>query len=104
MNKASKNWRLLKRATLERAQRSAIDPLQPIYTLFAILTAIYLGGVSRFTFFSVRDGNYTWFDAFQLVSTALSGLLLPVLAGSVLILCLVSRRIERLICECDKLR
>ncbi|MEP4197096.1 MAG: hypothetical protein ABJL99_15830 [Aliishimia sp.] len=101
MNKASMNWRRLKRATLERTQRSAIDPLQPICTLFAILTAIYLGGVSRFTLLSAREGNYTWFDAFQLVSTALSGLLLPVLAGAVMILCFVSKKIEKLILECD---
>ncbi len=104
MNKASKNWRLIKRATLERAQRTAIDPLQPLYTLFAILTAIYLGGVGRFTFFSVRDGAYSWFDAVQVVSTALSGLLLPVLAGSVIVLCFISSKIERLVRECDQLR
>lgn len=102
VEKPSKNWLILKRATLERVQRAAIDPLQPLYTLFAILSAIYLGGVGRFTFFSVRDGDYSWFDAAQVVSTALSGLLLPVLAGSVVILCFISKRIEQLLRECDR--
>lgn len=104
MNKASKNWRPTKRAILERAQRTAIDPLQPLYSLFAVLTAVYLGGVGRFTFFSVRDGAYSWFDIVQVVSTALSGLLLPVLAGSVVVLCFISKKIEQLVCECDQLR
>lgn len=104
MKKPSKKWWRLKQATLERAQRTAIDPLQPLYTLFAILTAVYLGGVSRFTFFSVRDGDYTWFDTVQVVSTALSGLLLPVLAGSVVVLCFISTKVEQLVRECDQLR
>lgn len=103
MKKPSKNWLLLKRATLERVQRTAIDPLQPVYTLFAVLTAIYLGGVSRFTFFSVRDGDYSWFDVVQVASTALSGLMLPVLAGSAIVLCFISRKIEQLDRECDQL-
>ena len=102
MKNASKNWHLIRRATLERAQRAALDPLQPLYTLFAILTAINLGGVSRFTFFPVRDGDYSWLDALQVLSTALSGLMLPVLAGSVLVLCVASKRIEKLLGECDR--
>lgn len=104
MEKPSKKWQLTRCATLERAQRAAIDPLQPIYTVFAILSAVYLGGISRLTFFSVRDGDYSWFDAVQVISTALSGLLLPVLAGSVVVLCFISTKIERLVRECDQLR
>lgn len=96
MSKSSKNWRLVRRATLERAQRAAIDPLQPLYTTFAIISAIYLGGLGRFTFFSVDASDYSWFDAIQVVSMGLTGLLLPVLAGAVLILSYVSKKIEQL--------
>lgn len=102
METPSKNWHLLKRATLERAQRTAIDPLQPLYALFAILTAIYVGGVGRFTFFSVQDAAFSWFDAVQVVSTALSGVLLPILAGSLVVLCFISKKIEQLVRECDQ--
>lgn len=104
MEKPSKQWQLTRCATLERAQRATIDPLQPIYTVFAILSAVYLGGVSRFTFFSVRGGEYSWFDTAQVISTALSGLLLPFLAGSVLILSVISKRFEQLLREYDHFR
>ena len=104
MQKPSDKWIRLRRAALERARRTVIDPLQPLYAIFAAVSLIYLSGFGRFTLFPKTVGDYSWFDAVQVISTALSGLMLPVLAGSIIILGFVSRRLEKLLSECDKIR
>ena len=98
MKKPSENWKRIRRAALERAQRTAIDPLSPLYDLYLGVCAVYLAGFLHFNFFEYGT-EFTWFKACLIVCVAVAGALVPVLTGSVLALHFASKKLERLIVE-----
>jgi len=95
MKRPSKKWRNVRLATLDRVRRSAMDPLEPLYTIYASVCLLYLAGFIRFQFFDYPD-IFNLATALQLLILAVSGLLIPVLTGSVLTLCFAHRRLQRL--------
>lgn len=98
MEKASENWRRTRRAVLERAQRTTIDPLSPLYNIYLGVSALYLVGFLHFKFFGFGT-DFTWLNTFLIVCVAVAGALVTVLTGSVLILHFVSKKLESLIAE-----
>lgn len=98
MQKPSENWKRIRRAALERAQRTAIDPLSPLYDLYVGVCAVYLAGFLHFNLFE-RGTDFSWFTACVVVCVAVAGALVPVLTGSILTLHLTSKKLERLIDE-----
>lgn len=98
MQKPSDNWKRIRRAALERAQRTAIDPLSPLYDLYLGVCAVYLAGFLHFSFFDYGT-EFTWFKACLIVCVVVAGALVPVLTGSVLALHFASKKLERLIAE-----
>jgi len=98
MQPPSDNWKRIRRAALERAQRTAIDPLSPLYNLYVGVCAVYLAGFLHFNFFE-RGIDFNWFTAFLIICVAVAGALVPMLTGSVLTLHFASKRLERLIAE-----
>jgi hypothetical protein len=98
MNKPSKNWLCARRAALDRAQRTAIEPLQSLQTIYVSVCICYLVGFFRFQFFET-GGDFTFITALLLVIVALCGLLIPVLTGSVLTLHFTSLRLKKLASE-----
>nr|WP_325249324.1 hypothetical protein [Amylibacter sp.] len=98
MQKPSDNWKRIRRAAFERAQRSAIDPLSPLYDLYVGACAVYLAGFLHFNFFE-RGTDFNWFTACLIISVAAAGTLVPVLTGAILTLHFASKKLERLIAE-----
>ena len=98
MQPPSNKWKRIRRAALERAQRTAIDPLSPLYDLYVGVCALYLAGFVHFTFFDYGT-EFSWFTACLIVCVALAGALVPVLTGSVLTLHFAGKKMERLIGE-----
>ena len=83
---------------LERAQRTAIEPLVPLYTIYAGVCICYLVGFLRFQFFD-HSADFSWVSAVQVLIVAVAGALVPVLTGSVLTLHFSHRRLEKLASE-----
>ena len=98
MQPPSDNWNRIRRAALERAQRTTIDPLSPIYDLYLGVCAVYFAGFLHFKFFS-SGTDFSLFAACLLICVGLAGALVPVLTGAVLTLHFASRRLENLIAE-----
>ena len=98
MQPPSDNWKRIRRAALERAQRTAIDPLSPLYDLYLGVCAVYLAGSIHFNFFE-RGTDLTWFTACIVLCVAVAGALVPVLTGSILTLHFASKKMGRLIDE-----
>ena len=98
MQKPSDNWKRIRRAALERAQRTAIDPLSPLYDLYVGVCAVYLAGFLHFNYFE-RGTDFSWFTACMVICVAVAGALVPVLTGSVLTLHFASKKLARLIDE-----
>lgn len=98
MQKPNDNWKRIRRAALERAQRTAIDPLSPLYDLYLGVCAVYLAGFLYFHSFE-RGTEFSWFTAWIIICVAVAGALVPVLTGSILTLHFVSKKLERLIAE-----
>lgn len=98
MEKSSKNWQDLRRATLERARRKAVEPLVPLYTIYAGVCACYLVGFLRFQFFD-HGAAFSWITAAQVLVVAVAGALVPVLTGSVLTLHFTHRKLDALATE-----
>lgn len=98
MNKPSKNWKSLRQAVLERVQRTAIVPLEPLYTIYACVCLCYLAGFIRFQFFD-HPTNFTWIEVVQLAIVVVSGALIPLLTGSVLTLHFANRKLQLLVRE-----
>jgi len=96
MQKPSDQWIKCRRATLERVVLSTIDPIRPLNTLFTTLCVIYLIGFARFSLFPVQSDAYSWIEAGQVVSTAISALMIPLFGGAVLLLAFIDKRIEKL--------
>ncbi len=95
MQEPSNNWKRIRRAALERARRSAIDPLSPIYIVYLGVSALYLAGFSYFYFFD-QSTEFSLLTACLIICVAVSGTLVPVLTGSVLTLRFTSQRLTRL--------
>ena len=98
MQKPSDNWKRIRRAASERAQRTAIEPLSPLYDLYLGVCAVYLAGFLHCSFFDYGT-EFTWFKAGLIVCVAVAGALVPVLTGSVLALHFANKKLERLIAE-----
>lgn len=98
MKKASENWKRTRRAALERAHRTTIDPLSPLYNIYMGVSALYLAGFLHFNFFDYST-EFTWFRACLIICVAAAGALVPLLTGSVLTLHFASKKLERLISE-----
>ena len=95
MKKPSENWKRIRRAALERAQRTAIDPLSPLYNIYSGVCALYLAGFLHFKFFDYGT-DFSWFTACLIICVAVAGVLVPVLTGSVLTLYFTDRKLQRL--------
>ena len=98
MQKPSDTWKRIRRSALERAQRTAIDPLSPLYDIYIGVCVVYLAGFLHFSFFEYSS-EITWLKACIIVGVAVAGALVPVLTGSVLTLHFAGRKIQRLIRE-----
>ena len=95
MNKPSKQWQQNRRATLDRARRQVIGPMQPITPLFVATVLLYSAGFVRLNILAETGQNYTWLDALQILGTAGSGLLLLILSGAVMTLGFMSKRLAK---------
>lgn len=95
MDKPSKNWQAVRQATLDRARRRAIEPLVPLYTIYACVCMCYLAGFLRFQFFEIST-EFQWITALQLLIVVISGALVPVLTGSVLATHFSDSRLQKL--------
>ena len=98
MQPPSDNWKRIRRAALERAQRTAFDSLSSLYEIYVGVCALYLAGFVHFNFFDY-GAEFSWFAASLIVCVALAGALVPVLTGSVLTLHFANKKLERLIAE-----
>lgn len=96
MNEPSKQWQQIRRATLDRARRQVIDPMQPLITLFVATVLLYSAGFVRLNILAETGQNYTWLDALQILGTAVSGLLLLILSGAVMTLGVMSMRLAKM--------
>lgn len=95
MRKPSDQWKKLRRASLERARRNAIDPLAPLHWLYALACVVYLAGFVALQFHP-GGTDLSVLLAVVLVPVAIAGLLIPLLTGSVLTLHFASRRLDAL--------
>ncbi|WP_439104535.1 hypothetical protein [Celeribacter marinus] len=95
MNKPSKKWQQIRRATLDRVRRQVITPMQPITTLFVATVLLYSAGFVRLSILAETGQTYTWIDALQILGTAVSGLLLLILSGAVMTLGFMSMRLAK---------
>ncbi|MEP1013083.1 MAG: hypothetical protein ABJM90_04860 [Paracoccaceae bacterium] len=85
-------------AALDRARRSAIEPLNVLYPAHAIVCACYLGGFLRFQFFET-NGDFSILSALLLLIVASCGVLVPILSGSVFTLLYANQRLNKLVEE-----
>lgn len=99
MKKARENWKHTRRAVLERAQRTAIDPLSPLYDLYWGVSALYLAGFFHIKFFE-HGTDFTFFTEILIIIVAIAGALVPVLTGSVLTLHYAKSRLH--VSECEQ--
>lgn len=99
MKHASKNWRQVRRVTLERAQRNIVHPLLSVQTAFLVAISIYFGGLLRFSIFYTGSSEFFLFDVFQAVTLVAASIAIMLLLGPVVILGVLSRRFERLLGE-----
>ena len=83
---------------MERVRRTAIEPLTPLYTVYAGVCVCYLAGFVRFQFFD-RGSDLSWITAAQLLVAAFAGALVPFLTGSVLTLHFAHRKLDKLASE-----
>lgn len=95
MKGPSKKWKSIRRAVLERAQRSAIRPLETLFTIHAAVCVYYVVGCLCLKYFDYT-ANFTLIEAAQVLTVAISGFLVPVLTGSVVTLHLTSRRLKEM--------
>ena len=94
MNRPSKNWKCIRSAVLARAQRTAIEPFEPLFTIYAAVCIYYVVGALRFQLFD-HAAAFT-IETVQLLTVAVSGVLVPVLTGSVITLHIAGRRLQKL--------
>jgi len=98
MNKPSKKWKCMRRAVLGRAQRTAIEPLETLFTIHVAVCVYYVVGCLYFQFFD-HSGSFTLIETIQLLTVAFAGVLVPILTGSVMTLHFASRKLQKLVNE-----
>ena len=91
MQPPSDNWKKLRRASLERARRNMIEPLEAVYAALLVVSALYLVGFLSLTFAS-QPGEYTLLAGAYISIVAVAGVLVPILTGSALTLRFADRR------------
>lgn len=94
MQQPSEGWRKIQRATAERSYRLALEPFESIKIVYFAACVCYLTGFIRFKFFATGT-DFTWITAFQLALVGVSGILVPILTGSVITFYLTGRRFRR---------
>lgn len=95
MQEPSENWKRLRRASLERARRIAVEPLETLFTIHLAVCLYYIVGCFCLQFLD-QSPTFSALEAVQLLSVAAAGILVPVLTGSVLTLHFADRRLKRL--------
>lgn len=95
MNKPTKKWKCVRNAVLDRAHRTAIQPLETLFTIHAAVCIYYFVGALRFQLFD-DSAAFTLIESIQLITVAIAGVLVPILTGSVLTLHIASRRLQSL--------
>ena len=98
MQKPSDQWKKLRRATLERARRKTIEPLEFVHFTLLGASALYLAGFLRLSFFN-QPGEYTLIAGGFVLAVAFAGFLVPFLTGSALTLHFAGKRFDRLLDE-----
>ena len=98
MIKPSRNWKRMRHSVLERTKRTVFQPLEPLFTIYACVCVCYLAGFVRFKFFDYPT-DFTWITVLQITVVVISGIFIPFLTGSVLMLYFSSRRLDRLVRE-----
>ena len=101
MQEPSDNWTKHRRVTLERVLRMTTDPMRPVIAIFAAMCVVYLLGFARFSLFPVHSGTYSLFEAGQVLSTAISGIVVLFLVNAIVVLAFINHRIERILYEFD---
>jgi len=91
MQRPSEIWNKLRKASLERARRNLIEPLEPVYLALLGASALYLAGFLNLTF-AGQPSEYTLFSGACISIVALAGVLVPFLTGSALTLRLTDQR------------
>ena len=95
MEKPSKEWKCMRLAMLERARRTAIEPLETLFAVHAFVCGYYVVGCLYFQLVD-HSATFTLIEAIQLLTVAFAGLLVPILTGSVLTLHFASKKLRRL--------
>ena len=98
MQPPSDNWKRIRRAALERAQRTAVEPLETMFKIHLVICVYYVVGFTYFQLFDNSDA-FSVIDALQLISVAVAGALVPILTGAVLTLHVADLRLQKLINE-----
>ena len=91
MQRPSDNWNKLRKASLERARRNMIEPLEPVYLASLGANALYLVGFLNLSF-ADQPSEYTLLSGAFISIVALAGVLVPFLTGSALTLRLADQR------------
>lgn len=95
MQSPSKNWKNLRCAVLERAQRSSVERFTPIHTIYACVCIFYLAGFLSL-YFSNEPFQAGWMTVSQIVLVAIAAVLVPLLTGAVVMLHYVRSSLMRL--------
>lgn len=95
MEKPSKEWKCMRLAVLERTRRTAIEPLEALFSVHAVVCVYYVVGCLYFQLVD-HSATFTMIEAIQLLTVAFAGLLVPILTGSVLTLHFASQKLLRL--------
>jgi hypothetical protein len=95
MKKPSKEWKCMRLAVLERARRTAIEPLEAIFAIHAAVCVYYVVGCLYFQLFD-HSPAFSVIEALQLLSVAIAGVLVPILTGAVFTLHFADRKLRRL--------
>ena len=95
MEKPSKEWKCARGAALERVRRTAIEPLTPLYTIYAAVCVCFIAGFLRFQFFDTGT-DLDLITALQIVIVSICGALVPILTGSVFTAHFTALKIEKL--------
>ena len=95
MQEPSDNWKLIRRATLARARRAAVDPLSLLYNIHLAACVLYLAGFLQIQIIDYGS-SFNVFSASIIVGVAITGALVLVLTGSVLTLHFSETRLHAL--------
>ena len=88
----------MRRAALERARRTTMEPLAPLYLIHFGVCVYYLVGFVRFQFFD-PSADFNLLTVAHLLTVAVSAALVPILTGSVFTLHFANRKLQRLVAE-----